>query len=74
MKIAVIGSRELTIEDLGLYLPPDVDELVSGGARGIDYCAKLYAQKRNLKLRTIKDTGKLHRSKEIMRLLITPMR
>ena len=36
MKVAVIGSRDLTVQGLGTYLPRDVTEIVSGGARGID--------------------------------------
>lgn len=43
MKVAVVGSRKLTITDIGDYLPPDTTELVSGGARGVDSCAKKYA-------------------------------
>ena len=50
MKVAVIGSRGLTVDDLVSYLPPDVTEIVSGGARGIDTCARLYAQKHGLRL------------------------
>ena len=50
MKIAVIGSRTLQIEGLGNYLPPGVTELVSGGARGVDQCAKEYALEKGLKL------------------------
>ena len=36
MKVAVVGSRNLTINNLGDYLPKDTTEIVSGGARGID--------------------------------------
>lgn len=43
MKIAVIGSRNITKVDLQLYLPPTVTELISGGAKGVDRCAKEYA-------------------------------
>ena len=43
MKIAVIGSRGITVDDLGRYLPPDTTELVSGGAKGVDTCAAEYA-------------------------------
>ena len=32
MKIAVIGSRSLVVNNLEKYLPKDVDEIVSGGA------------------------------------------
>ncbi len=40
MKVAVIGSRGLTVEDLGKYLPEGTTEIVSGGARGVDTCAR----------------------------------
>ncbi len=43
MRVAVIGSRSIPTVDLQLYLPPNVTELISGGARGIDRCAKDYA-------------------------------
>ena len=43
MKVAVIGSRELQVNHLEDYLPDHVTEIVSGGARGIDTCAKSYA-------------------------------
>ena len=35
MKVAVIGSRGLTVNDLGKYLPRDTTEIISGGAMGI---------------------------------------
>ncbi len=44
MKIAVIGSRALSITNLEEYLPEETTEIVSGGAKGIDSFAKLYAQ------------------------------
>ena len=50
MKVAVIGSRGLTIDDLGKYLPEGTTEIVSGGAKGIDSCAKEYALAHNIKL------------------------
>lgn len=50
MKVAVVGSRNLTVSDLGRFLPEGVTEIVSGGARGIDTCAKLYALEHDLKL------------------------
>jgi len=34
MKVAVVGSRNLSIDDLGKYLPDGVTEIISGGARG----------------------------------------
>ena len=50
MRVAVIGSRGLQVNDLGDYLPAGVTEIVSGGARGVDTCAKNYALVHNLKL------------------------
>lgn len=51
MKIAVIGSRNLNVENLGKYIPNDVSEIVSGGAKGIDSNAKSYAQKNKIPLK-----------------------
>ncbi len=44
MKVAVIGSRDLTVPDLGRYLPEGTTEIVSGGARGVDQSAREYAR------------------------------
>ncbi len=50
MRVAIIGSRGLSIESIERYLPADTDEIVSGGARGIDMCARRYALKNGIKL------------------------
>ena len=50
MKVAIIGSRNLYIDNLDKYIPEDTDEIVSGGAVGIDTCAKEFALKNNIKL------------------------
>ena len=50
MKTAVIGSRNLTVEHMETYLPLETDEIVSGGAKGIDQCAKRYAEQHKIKL------------------------
>ena len=50
MKIAVIGSRTLKINNLQEILPKDTTEIVSGGAKGIDECARNYAISKNIKL------------------------
>ena len=49
MKIAVIGSRSVKISDIGKYIS-DADEIVSGGAVGVDSCAEEYAKSNGLKL------------------------
>ena len=38
MKVAVIGSRNLMVEDLGKYPPEETTEIVSGRAKGIATC------------------------------------
>ncbi len=50
MKVAVIGSRGLTVRDLGKYLPDNTTEIVSGGAKGVDSSAREYALSHGIKL------------------------
>ncbi|MBE6548047.1 MAG: DUF2493 domain-containing protein [Ruminococcaceae bacterium] len=50
MKIAIIGSRGLHVENLEIYLPDGVTEIVSGGAKGIDTDAESFANKNNIKI------------------------
>lgn len=50
MKVAIIGSRGITVDRLGDYLPPDITEIISGGARGVDTCAAAYAKAYHIKL------------------------
>ena len=50
MKVGVIGSRGLTVDNLEQYLPEDTTEIVSGGAKGIDTCAREYALSHDIKL------------------------
>lgn len=47
--MAVIGSRGLQISNLENYLPDAITEIISGGARGIDTCAKEYAAEHGIK-------------------------
>ena len=49
MKTAVIGSRKLKVFNIGEYLPTETDEVVSGGAKGVDSSAKEYAESSGLK-------------------------
>ncbi len=50
MKIAVIGSRGLKIDNLEAYLPNGVTEIISGGAKGVDTSAREFAVEHRLKL------------------------
>lgn len=50
MKIAIVGSRNLYVNDLEKYLPEGVSEIVSGGAKGVDASAADYAVSHNIKL------------------------
>ncbi len=50
MKVAIIGSRNLVVDNLEKYLPLDTSEIVSGGAIGIDSCANEYAKNNGLKI------------------------
>lgn len=50
MKVAIIGSRNLKVENLEQYLPKETTEIVSGGAVGIDRCAREYAIAEKIKL------------------------
>ncbi len=50
MKIAVVGSRSLKIDNMGDFLPAGITEIVSGGAKGIDTVAADYARQNNIKL------------------------
>ena len=49
MKIAIVGSRNVVIGDLDRYIS-DADEIVSGGAKGVDSCAADYARRNGIKL------------------------
>ncbi len=49
MKIAVIGSRNITVADIGKYIS-GCEEIVSGGAVGVDSCAAEYAKTNGIKL------------------------
>lgn len=48
MKVAIIGSRSLTITNLEDYLPENTVEIISDCAKGIDSCAKEFALKNSL--------------------------
>lgn len=49
MKIAIVGSRNVTVSDIGKYIS-NAEEIVSGGAVGVDCCAAEYAKEHGIKL------------------------
>ena len=49
MKIAVVGSRSVTVSDIGKYIS-NAEEIVSGGAVGVDCCAAKYAKVHGIRL------------------------
>ena len=48
MKVAIIGSRNIIVENLEQYLPNGITEFVSGGAKGIDSQARIFAERNNV--------------------------
>lgn len=68
MKVAVVGSRGININDLERYLPAETEEIISGGARGVDSCAAAYAVNNGIKLTVIRPNYDKHgRSAPIIR-------
>lgn len=68
MKVAVIGSRGLQVDNLEKYLPENTTEIVSGGAVGVDTSAKEYARSCSLKLTEfLPEYGKYGRSAPLRR-------
>lgn len=43
MKLMIVGSRTICKLDLSLYIPPEADWIITGGAQGIDTLAEQYA-------------------------------
>jgi len=52
MKIAIVGSRNVVVKNLEQYVS-DADEIVSGGAKGVDTCAAEYTSSHSIKLTEI---------------------
>ena len=50
MKLAIIGSRNITNIDIEKYIPVGVTEIVSGGAKGVDSIAREYAVCHSIKM------------------------
>ena len=50
MKLAVVGSRKLVNIVIDQHIPAGVNEIVSGGAIGVDFLAEEYAKRKALRL------------------------
>ena len=48
MKLEIVGSRKLTHINIDEYIPDGVDEIVSGGAVGVDAPAGEYADRKGI--------------------------
>ncbi len=48
IKIGIIGSRSIKNVALEKYLPDKIDAIISGGAQGVDLCAKEFAIKNKI--------------------------
>lgn len=48
MKLLIVGSRSITNFDLSVYIPPNTEMIISGGANGVDMLAEQYADKHRL--------------------------
>ena len=53
MKVAIVGSRGLNI-DISRFIPSEVTEIISGGAKGIDISAEQYADSHFIPKRIIR--------------------
>ena len=59
MKVAIVGSRDITVCDIEKYAE-GASEIVSGGARGVDSYAAEYARKSGIPLREFFPDYKRH--------------
>ena len=50
MKVGVVGSRSICLKNIEKYIPSECDEIVSGGAIGVDNNAAEYAKTHGLPL------------------------
>ena len=51
MKIAIIGSRTLHVDNLEKIIPKECTEVVSGGAVGVDTSAEEFARRQGLPIK-----------------------
>ncbi len=48
MKLLIVGSRSIRNFDLAPYIPDGVEQIISGGANGVDTLAEEYADKKRI--------------------------
>ena len=75
MKVAIVGSRGLADIDISKYVSPDVTEIITGGAKGVDSLAEKYADENGIiktvikpNYRRYKRGAPLKRNKEIVQM------
>ena len=75
MKLLIVGSRSIKDFDLAPYIPDDVDEIISGGANGVDTLAENYADSHRIskhiirpKYHLYKKAAPLRRNREMVAL------
>ena len=61
MKLLIAGSRSITDFDLSPYIPDGVDEIISGGASGIDTIAEQYADSHRISKHIIRPKYHLYK-------------
>ena len=61
MKLFIAGSRSITDFDLAPHIPDDVDEIISGGANGIDTLAEKYADEHRISKHIIRPKYHLYK-------------
>ena len=67
MRIAIVGSRSVTNAEIEAYLE-ECDEIVSGGACGVDACAAEYARQKGIRLKEfLPDYSRYGRAAPIIR-------
>ena len=54
MKLLIAGSRSITSFDLSPHIPADVDLIITGGAKGVDTLAEVYAREQGIPTVTVK--------------------
>ena len=68
MKLLIAGSRSITSFDLSPHVPEGVELIITGGAKGVDTLAEVYARERGIPVLTVKPCyGKYGRAAPIRR-------